>query len=71
MAVNSQEKIGLVTGATNGMGKSTALGLARAGFSVIIVGRDAKKCEDSVQDLVTKSGNKQVRSIQADLSLQE
>ncbi|MBY0257986.1 SDR family NAD(P)-dependent oxidoreductase [Methylobacterium sp.] len=37
------ERIALVTGATSGIGTETALGLARAGFRVGLVGRDADR----------------------------
>jgi NAD(P)-dependent dehydrogenase (short-subunit alcohol dehydrogenase family) len=36
----SGEKLAIVTGATAGVGRQTALGLARLGFAVLITGRD-------------------------------
>jgi NAD(P)-dependent dehydrogenase (short-subunit alcohol dehydrogenase family) len=39
------ERIALVTGASAGIGFETALGLARAGFRVMMVGRDAARNE--------------------------
>ncbi len=35
----------LVTGATSGIGKATALQLARQGLAVVLVGRDREKAE--------------------------
>jgi len=37
------EKLAIVTGATAGVGKYTALGLARLGYAVIVTGRDAAR----------------------------
>jgi retinol dehydrogenase 12 len=37
------EKLAVVTGATAGVGKYTALGLARLGYAVIVTGRDAAR----------------------------
>ena len=36
-------KVALITGATGGLGKATALGLARAGAKVMLTGRDREK----------------------------
>jgi len=35
-----QNKVCVITGATSGIGKATALGLAKMGATVIIIGRD-------------------------------
>ncbi len=40
-----QDKICLVTGATSGQGKETALGLARMGATVVLVARNKRKGE--------------------------
>src|ERR1700761_8085857 len=39
----ADEKLAIVTGATAGVGKYTALELARLGFAVIITGRDVAR----------------------------
>jgi NAD(P)-dependent dehydrogenase (short-subunit alcohol dehydrogenase family) len=39
----------MVTGATSGIGREIAAGLARQGATVAIVGRDRSKCESAVQ----------------------
>ncbi len=65
-----QDKICLITGGTNGIGKSTALALARMGATVVIVGRDAEKTAQVVEEIRAASGNKNVDSLLADLSSQ-
>jgi NAD(P)-dependent dehydrogenase (short-subunit alcohol dehydrogenase family) len=64
-------RICLVTGGTNGIGKSTALELARMGATVVIVGRDAQKTSEVVQEIRAASGNPNVDSLLADLSSQQ
>ncbi|MBJ6751603.1 SDR family oxidoreductase [Geomonas anaerohicana] len=63
-------KICLVTGATSGIGRATALALARKGATLIGVGRDRVRCERSAETIVRESGNYQVEFWQADLSSQ-
>ena len=50
-----RDKVCLVTGATNGIGYETALGLARRGARVAVVGRDAAKtraCAERIRSAV-------------------
>src|SRR5258707_9803495 len=65
---NMQGKICLITGATNGIGKETALGLARLGATVIVVGRSRDLGAATVAEIKQKSGNSNVESMTADLS---
>ena len=67
---NMNGRICLVTGGTNGIGKSTAQELAQMGATVIIVGRDAQKTSRVVNEIRATSGNPKVRPMLADLSSQ-
>lgn len=59
----------LVTGATNGIGKATALALAQMGATVVIVGRSPAKCSEVVDEIKRISGNDAVEALIADLSI--
>ncbi len=65
-----QDKICLVTGATSGIGKATALGLAQQGATVIIVARDISRGQVAQHEIQTKSDNSEIHLLQADLSSQ-
>ncbi len=65
-----RDKICLVTGATSGIGAATALGLARLGATVVIVGRNPHKCSRTVRDIRQKTGNPSLAFLLADLSSQ-
>jgi retinol dehydrogenase 12 len=70
MSQEMQGKICLVTGATLGIGKETALGLARKGAHVVLVGRDAARTRETAAGIANESGNPQVDFLIADLSSQ-
>ena len=59
----------LVTGATAGIGRETALGLAKLGAKVIVVGRSASKAQQVTEELRALSGNQQIEFFLADLCL--
>lgn len=46
-----EKRICVITGGTSGIGRQTALQLARKGFAVQIVGRDAEKCKQVVAEM--------------------
>ena len=64
------ERTYLVTGATSGIGRATALGLARHGARVVILGRDQARNDATVDEIVRTTGNQNVASLLADLSSQ-
>ena len=47
-------RLALVTGASAGIGLETALGLARAGFRVVMAGRDAARTERARDDVAKR-----------------
>ena len=60
----------LITGGTGGIGKATAIGLARLGARVGIVGRDATRAAAAAADIRSDSGDGAVDAFTADLSSQ-
>ena len=63
-----KDKICLVTGATDGIGKVTAITLARMGATVVGVGRNAQKTAAVTQEIKQATGNQNVDFLVADLS---
>ncbi|WP_110517329.1 SDR family oxidoreductase [Herpetosiphon llansteffanensis] len=63
-------KVCLVTGATGGIGKVTALELARQGATVVIIGRHPLRTEGVTEMIKRETGNPNVSYILADLSKQ-
>src|SRR3989442_6640824 len=61
----------LITGGNSGIGKATALGLARMGASVVIVSRSKEKGEAALTEIIAKSGNQNVELMLADMSSQD
>jgi retinol dehydrogenase 14 len=60
----------LITGATGGIGKATAVGLARLGARVGITGRDLRRVEAAAVEIREVTGNRGVDAFGADLSSQ-
>ena len=59
--------ISLITGATGGVGKVTALELAKKGFTVVVVARNANKAEALKKEIETSTENTNCDYILADL----
>jgi len=66
--INMKDKIVLITGATDGIGKATALQLAAMGATVIVHGRDAERCLRTRDDIRAATGKLNVDYVVGDLS---
>ena len=66
-------KICLITGTSSGIGKATAIGLARMDATVIAVMRDSSKSKNALAEIRAKSGKSEssIIHLPADLSSQE
>jgi NAD(P)-dependent dehydrogenase (short-subunit alcohol dehydrogenase family) len=64
-------RVCLVTGATSGIGKATAQALAGMGATVAVVGRNQEKTQAVVDEIKRTTGNTDIDSVVADLSIQQ
>lgn len=65
------DKVCLITGATSGLGKETALALAKMGATVVIVGRNQTKTQACAEQIKRDSCNNAVDFLIADLASQK
>ncbi len=63
-----KNKIILITGATSGIGKETALGLAKMGATIVFTSRDDIKGEKTKKELIAKTNNKNIHMLNCDLA---
>lgn len=61
-------RVCVVTGASSGIGTETALGLARAGATVVMVGRDPVKAAAARDRVVADTGRRDVELLLADFA---
>jgi NAD(P)-dependent dehydrogenase (short-subunit alcohol dehydrogenase family) len=61
-------KVILITGSTDGIGKQTALDLAKTGATVLIHGRNRARCENTLTEIKKKTGNRNLDFFIADLA---
>ncbi len=66
--VDMAGKVAIVTGATGGIGKEIARGLARMGATVILGARDAARGEAAQVEIAKDTGSKTVRVIPIDVA---
>ena len=59
----------IITGATDGIGKQSAIELAKLGYNVGIIGRNEEKGNSVINQIAGSSGNDSVKFFRADLSL--
>ncbi|SDT02993.1 NAD(P)-dependent dehydrogenase, short-chain alcohol dehydrogenase family [Mucilaginibacter mallensis] len=61
-------KTTVITGATSGIGKETALALAKKDHTLYLLVRNTIKGDELKQEIITKTGNKNVHIVKCDLS---
>ena len=61
-------QVALVTGASGGIGLHTAIGLARAGFHVIVAGRDLGRTTRACQTIAKRTGSQALSTALADFA---
>lgn len=67
-AVSLQGKLCLVTGANSGIGKATALGLARIGGAVVLACRNSERGEVAKRDIIKECNSRDVTLAIVDLA---
>lgn len=63
-------QLALITGASSGIGKATAIELAKKNLEVIIVCKDKQKGKRALDEIIHKSQNHNIKLLIADLSSQ-
>jgi NAD(P)-dependent dehydrogenase (short-subunit alcohol dehydrogenase family) len=69
--IDIRDKICIVTGATSGIGKATALGLAQRGATVVLICRNREKAEHVKGEILNRTQSASAEYLIADLSSQE
>lgn len=60
-------KVVLITGANTGIGRATALELARAGAQLVIAGRSRERTQEAIDDIAAQTGNDAIQQLPLDL----
>ncbi len=69
--LSMEGKICMITGANSGIGKATAIGLAKLNARIIMVCRDKNRGEKAKEEIIIQTGNKNIDLLLCDLSSQE
>ncbi|ALC83926.1 MULTISPECIES: SDR family NAD(P)-dependent oxidoreductase [Bacillus] len=64
----TEDKVFLVTGSTDGIGKHTALSLANMGATVLLHGRNPDKCVTVMEQISKRTGNEKLHYYVADFT---
>ncbi len=67
--MDNRQKIALITGATDGIGKALAFKLAKENYEVVIIGRNPDKVKATVSELKSQKSISLVSGISADLTI--
>lgn len=65
---NETGKVFIVTGANTGIGKETALEIAKRGGTVYLACRNMTRCEKARQEIIKETNNQNVFARELDLS---
>lgn len=65
-----QGKVCIITGGSAGIGRATALALAKQGATVVILGRSRQRGEQARTEIARESGNDKIELVLADLAVQ-
>ena len=68
--IDMSGKVCVVTGASSGIGKETAEGLARMGATVVMVCRDRERGLSALEEIKSKSGNQSIELMICDFASQ-
>ncbi len=68
MSQNMTDKVVLVTGANSGIGKETALGLAKQNARIVMVCRNQEKGAAARTEIIASSGNNEIELLIADMA---
>lgn len=71
MKLDLTHKVAVVSGSTSGIGLGIAKGLARAGATVVIVGRQRRGVDTAIAAINAEYPDAQLRGVVADLSTEE
>ena len=70
-SIDMSNKICMITGANSGIGKATALGLAKMGAHIVMVCRNEERGLTAQEDIKIQSGNQSIDLLLADLASQK
>ncbi len=69
--MSMEGKICIITGANSGIGKATAIGLAKMNATIVMMCRSKERGEEAQKEIIELTGNKKVDLLLCDLSSQE
>ncbi len=69
--MSMEGKICIITGANSGIGKATAIGLAKMNATIVMLCRDKERGESAQKEIIELTGNNNVDLILCDLSSQK
>jgi NAD(P)-dependent dehydrogenase (short-subunit alcohol dehydrogenase family) len=66
--MSTEKKVCLITGATSGIGKETAIELARQGMTIIFNARNEEKGRNVQEEIISRTGNNDIHLYHCDLA---